>query len=191
VALAPPTGKAAKRLGEVVGREARTVNCLLGAGPTGFRHGNDLPLPFDTIVVDEASMLDTQLARAVVSAVGPNSQLILVGDADQLPGVGPGQVLRDVWASDAVPAIHFQMVFRQTAQSHIMTNAHRIRVGEVPVLAEPSALIADGGRLCVRPRRHGGSHGACDPLGRRLFAPFSAGRPCRGADVRATYPYRT
>jgi exodeoxyribonuclease V alpha subunit len=140
VVLAAPTGKAAKRLGEVVGREARTVHRLLGAGPTGFRHGKDLPLAYDVIIVDEASMLDTQLARAVVSAVGPTSQLVLVGDADQLPSVGPGQVLRDVLTSGVVPAIHLQTVFRQAAQSQIITHAHQIRAGEVPMLAQPPAL---------------------------------------------------
>ena len=140
VALAAPTGKAAKRLGDVVGREARTVHRLLGAGPTGFRHGRGLPLPYDVVIVDEASMLDTQLARAVVSAIGPTGQLILVGDADQLPSVGPGQVLRDLLASEVVPAVHLQTVFRQAAQSHIITHAHQIRAGEVPNLAQPPAL---------------------------------------------------
>jgi exodeoxyribonuclease V alpha subunit len=90
--------------------------------------------------VDETSMLDTQLARAVVSAIGPTSQLILVGDADQLPSVGPGQVLRDLLASDVVPSVHLQTVFRQAAQSQIITHAHSIRVGEVPILARPPAL---------------------------------------------------
>jgi exodeoxyribonuclease V alpha subunit len=142
VALAAPTGKAAKRLGDVVGREARTVHRLLGAGPTGFQHGYELPLPFDAIIVDEASMLDTQLARAVVSAIGATSQLILVGDADQLPSVGPGQVLRDVLASGIVPAVQLQTVFRQAAQSQIVRHAHSIRAGEVPVLDAASALRA-------------------------------------------------
>jgi len=140
VTLAAPTGKAAKRLGEVVGREARTVHRLLGAGPTGFRHGSALPLPYDVVIVDEASMLDTHLARALVSAVGPTSQLIFVGDADQLPSVGPGQVLRDLLASEVVPAVHLQTVFRQAAQSHIITHAHQIRAGAVPSLAQPPAL---------------------------------------------------
>jgi exodeoxyribonuclease V alpha subunit len=140
VALAAPTGKAAKRLGEVVGREARTVHRLLGAGPIGFRHGSELPLPFDTVIVDEASMLDTQLARAIVSAIGATNQLILVGDAGQLPSVGPGQVLRDVLASGVVPAVHLQAVFRQAAQSQIVMHAHSIRAGDVPVLDAPSAL---------------------------------------------------
>jgi exodeoxyribonuclease V alpha subunit len=141
VALAAPTGKAARRLGEVVGLEARTLHRLLGAGPGGFRHGADDPLPFDVVIVDEASMLDTQLARAVVRAIGPGSQLILVGDADQLPSVGPGQVLRDVLASGRVPSARLETVFRQAARSQIVTNAHRIRQGLLPELASPSALV--------------------------------------------------
>ena len=140
VALAAPTGKAATRLGEVVGREARTVHRLLGAGPNGFHHGKEVPLGYDVVIVDEASMLDTQLARAVVSSIGPASQLILVGDADQLPSVGPGQVLRDLLASGVVPAVHLEAVFRQATRSHIVTHAHAIRAGEVPTLAPPPAL---------------------------------------------------
>jgi exodeoxyribonuclease V alpha subunit len=141
VALGAPTGKAAKRLGEVVGLEARTVHRLLGAGPAGFRHGRRDPLPVDAVVVDEASMLDTQLARAVFAAIGPSSQLILVGDADQLPSVGPGQVLRDLLASGVVPTVRLERVFRQAAQSQIVTNAHRIRRGELPAFARPDALL--------------------------------------------------
>jgi exodeoxyribonuclease V alpha subunit len=140
VALAAPTGKAAKRLGDVVGLEARTIHRLLGAGPQGFRHGAREPLPFDAIVVDEASMLDTQLARAVVAAVGPRAQLILVGDADQLPSVGPGQVLRDILDSGRVPAATLTTIFRQAAVSVIVRGAHRIRLGELPELAPPGAL---------------------------------------------------
>ena len=150
VALAAPTGKAARRLGEVVGLEARTLHRLLGAGPSGFRYNADDPLPFDVLIVDEASMLDTQLARAVVRAVGPGSQLILVGDADQLPSVGPGQVLRDVLASGRVPSARLETVFRQAALSQIVTNAHRIRQGQLPVLAPPATLLQKvGGSDCV------------------------------------------
>ena len=140
VALAAPTGKAAKRLGEVVGLEARTVHRLLGAGPRGFRHGPREPLPAEAVIVDEASMLDTQLARAVAAAVGPRAQLILVGDADQLPSVGPGQVLRDLLASGAVPSACLETVFRQAAQRLIVRNAHLIRRGEMPLLLPSSAL---------------------------------------------------
>ena len=150
VALAAPTGKAARRLGEVVGLEARTLHRLLGAGPGGFRYNADDPLPVDVLIVDEASMLDTQLARAVVRAVGPGSQLILVGDADQLPSVGPGQVLRDVLASGRVPSARLETVFRQAALSQIVTNAHRIRQGLLPELAPSGALLRPvGGSDCV------------------------------------------
>ena len=149
VALAAPTGKAARRLGEVVGLEAKTLHRLLGARPRGFRHGPRDPLPFDTVIVDEASMLDTGLARSVVRAVGPRAQLILVGDADQLPSVGPGRVLRDLLVSGRVPSARLETVFRQAARSQIVTNAHRIRRGEVPVLAPADALL--------RPREVGGS----------------------------------
>jgi exodeoxyribonuclease V alpha subunit len=140
VALAAPTGKAARRLGEVVGLEARTVHRLLGAGPGGFHHGLRDPLPCDVLIVDEASMLDTQLARAVVSAIRPGGQLVLVGDADQLPSVGPGQVLRDILASGAVPSCRLETVFRQAAESAIVRNAHHVRRGEPLELVHPSEL---------------------------------------------------
>ena len=152
VALAAPTGKAAKRLGDVVGLEARTIHRLLGAGPQGFRHGARDPLPFEVVIVDEASMLDTQLARAVVSAVGPRSQLILVGDADQLPSVGPGQVLRDLLASGLVPATALTTVFRQAARSQIVQNAHRIRRGELPELLPASSLGSEADCVFVPAR---------------------------------------
>ncbi len=134
VALAAPTGKAAKRLEEVVGLEAKTLHRLLGSTPQGFRHGRRDPLPFDTVIVDEASMLDTHLARAVTAALGRHAQLILVGDADQLPSVGPGQVLRDLLNSQRVPSVRLDTVFRQAARSQIVTNAHRIRQGQMPEL---------------------------------------------------------
>ena len=142
VALAAPTGKAARRLGDVAGLEAQTLHRLLGAGPEGFRFNAWQPLPHDALIVDEASMLDTTLARAAVAAVGPRAQLILVGDADQLPSVGPGQVLRDLLASEVVPAARLTTVFRQAAQSEIVRSAHRIREGLVPTLAPPAALLS-------------------------------------------------
>jgi exodeoxyribonuclease V alpha subunit len=141
VALAAPTGKAAKRLGDVVGLEASTIHRLLGAGPDGFRHNARSPLPYDVVIVDEASMLDTSLARAVVSAIGPQAQLVLVGDADQLPSVGPGQVLRDLLASGAVPVATLTQVFRQAAQSQIVQAAHRIRQGLSLELPPATALV--------------------------------------------------
>jgi exodeoxyribonuclease V alpha subunit len=141
VVLAAPTGKAARRLGEVVGREASTVHRLLGAGPSGFRHGPRDPLRADVVVVDEASMLDTQLARSLVAALGPTAQLVLVGDADQLPSVGPGQVLRDILSSGSVPSAQLGHVFRQAARSQIVTNAHRIRQGLLPELGRADELL--------------------------------------------------
>jgi len=147
VALAAPTGKAAKRLGDVVGVEAKTLHRLLGTDPKGFRYGPKEPLPFDAIIVDECSMLDTTLARALVRAVGPRAQLILVGDADQLPSVGPGQVLRDLLSAGRVPSVALNTVFRQAAQSKIVTNAHRIRAGLVPDLDGPAELA--NGTDCV------------------------------------------
>ena len=140
VALAAPTGKAAKRLGEVVGLEARTIHRLLGVGPEGFLRGRRDPIPADTVIVDEASMLDTQLARAVAAAIAPHAQLLLVGDADQLPSVGPGQVLADLLASGVVPAARLSTVFRQAATSAIVRSAHRIRQGQLPELAPAPAL---------------------------------------------------
>lgn len=140
VALAAPTGKAARRLGEVVGMEAQTIHRLLGADPKGFRHGPREPLVPDAVIVDECSMLDTQLARSVVRAIGPRAQLILVGDADQLPSVGPGQVLRDVLASGQIPSVALTTVFRQAALSRIVVNAHRIRRGLAPEFSSPASL---------------------------------------------------
>ncbi len=150
LALAAPTGKAAKRLGDVVGVEARTLHRLLGAGARGFRHGPDDPLPFDVVIVDECSMLDTSLARAVVRAIGPRTRLVLVGDADQLPSVGPGQVLRDLLSAGAVASTRLVDIFRQSAASKIVTNAHRIRSGSLPELAAPAAFAEGADCLFVR-----------------------------------------
>ncbi|HVA92453.1 MAG TPA: ATP-dependent RecD-like DNA helicase [Chloroflexota bacterium] len=147
VALAAPTGKAAKRLGEVVGMPARTLHRLLGAVPKGFQHGPRDPLPFDVVIVDETSMLDTSLARALARAIGPRGRLILVGDADQLPSVGPGQVLRDLLSAERVPSARLTTVFRQAARSRIVTNAHRIRQGLLPEFDPPPALSA--GADCI------------------------------------------
>ncbi len=140
VALAAPTGKAAKRMSEVVGLPARTLHRLLGSTPKGFQHGPRDPLPYDVVIVDETSLLDTSLARSLVRAIGPTGRLILVGDADQLSSVGPGQVLRDLLAADRVPTARLATVFRQAARSRIVTNAHRIREGLVPQFDSPADL---------------------------------------------------
>jgi exodeoxyribonuclease V alpha subunit len=144
VMLAAPTGRAAKRLSEATGRSAQTVHRLLewgkpqreGAGRARagpFGRGDDNPLPVDLLVVDEASMLDVQLARGLVAAVRPGATLVLVGDVDQLPSVGPGQVLRDVIDSGRVPVARLTEVFRQAEGSGIVENAYRILAGELPI----------------------------------------------------------
>jgi len=134
-ALASPTGRAAKRLAEATGAEARTIHRLLEFSPQGGRHFNRNaanPLECDLLVVDEASMLDILLANHLLKAVPPGAHLLLVGDTDQLPSVGPGRVLRDILESMAVPSIHLDAIFRQAADSGIITNAHRINNGELP-----------------------------------------------------------
>ncbi len=142
VLLCAPTGRAAKRLSESTGIEARTIHRLLAFDPAtfGFRHTRDNPLVADLVVVDEASMIDVSLMHALLSAVPRNAALIIVGDADQLPSVGPGAVLDDMIASGAVPVVRLTEVFRQAAQSRIIVNAHRINSGEMP-------LDNDGGGL--------------------------------------------
>ncbi|HZU70128.1 MAG TPA: ATP-dependent RecD-like DNA helicase [Ktedonobacteraceae bacterium] len=136
VRLAAPTGRAAQRLAELTGEEATTIHRLLGFEPqTGrFRHTDRNPLEAETIVVDEASMLDLFLAHALFKAIPPHAQVLLVGDMDQLPSVGPGRVLRDLIASEQIPVVKLTEVFRQAAASQIVINAHRINAGQMPVL---------------------------------------------------------
>ncbi len=134
IELAAPTGRAAKRLSEATGREARTVHRLLEFTPKSmsFLRNRDRPLEADLVVLDEASMVDTALAFDLVKALPPHAQLVLVGDVDQLPSVGPGNVLSDVIASGAVPVARLAHIFRQAEQSLIIQNAHRINRGEMP-----------------------------------------------------------
>ena len=142
IALAAPTGRAAKRLGEATGLEARTLHRLLEADPAGggFKRNEEHPLEADLLVVDEVSMVDVPLMHGLLKAVPPRAALILVGDVDQLSSVGPGQVLADVIASGAVPVVRLTEVFRQAARSRIVTNAHRINRGRMPDLArDPQA----------------------------------------------------
>ena len=133
-ALASPTGRAAKRLAQATGRPASTIHRLLGFSPgEGFKHNARNPLPVDLLVVDEASMLDLILANNLLKAIQPGTHLLLVGDVDQLPSVGAGDVLRDVIASDLAPVTRLSVIFRQAAHSHIITNAHRINQGQMPL----------------------------------------------------------
>ncbi|MCO1576262.1 ATP-dependent RecD-like DNA helicase [Crossiella sp. SN42] len=135
VLLAAPTGRAAKRLTELTGHPAATVHRLLELRPGGdAAYDRDRPLPADLVVVDEASMLDLLLANKLVKAVGPGAHLLLVGDVDQLPSVGAGEVLRDLLAEGSpIPHVRLTQVFRQAQQSGVVTNAHRVNAGEPPV----------------------------------------------------------
>ncbi|MFC6090278.1 ATP-dependent RecD-like DNA helicase [Saccharothrix lopnurensis] len=136
VVLAAPTGRAAKRLTELTGHEARTVHRLLELKPGGdAAYDRDRPLDADLVVVDEASMLDLLLANKLVKAVAPGAHLLLVGDVDQLPSVGAGEVLRDVLADGGpVPNVRLTHIFRQAQQSGVVTNAHRINNGDYPLV---------------------------------------------------------
>ncbi|MCF3177696.1 ATP-dependent RecD-like DNA helicase [Streptomyces sioyaensis] len=135
VVLAAPTGRAAKRLSELTGAEASTVHRLLELKPGGdAAYDADRPLDADLVVVDEASMLDLLLANKLVKAVPPGAHLLLVGDVDQLPSVGAGEVLRDLLdESGPVPAVRLTRIFRQAQQSGVVTNAHRINSGVPPL----------------------------------------------------------
>ncbi|MEV4437119.1 ATP-dependent RecD-like DNA helicase [Streptomyces sp. NPDC049585] len=135
VVLAAPTGRAAKRLAELTGADASTVHRLLELKPGGdAAYDKDRPLDADLVVVDEASMLDLLLANKLVKAVAPGAHLLLVGDVDQLPSVGAGEVLRDLLAPGGpVPAVRLTRIFRQAQQSGVVTNAHRINSGVQPI----------------------------------------------------------
>ncbi|GAB3117385.1 ATP-dependent RecD-like DNA helicase [Streptomyces calidiresistens] len=137
VVLAAPTGRAAKRLAELTGAEASTVHRLLELKPGGdAAYDRDRPLDADLVVVDEASMLDLLLANKLVKAVAPGAHLLLVGDVDQLPSVGAGEVLRDLLAEGGpVPSVRLTRIFRQAQQSGVVTNAHRINAGTPPLTA--------------------------------------------------------
>jgi exodeoxyribonuclease V alpha subunit len=136
IELCAPTGRAAKRLSESTGRDARTIHRLLETDPrTGsFRRNEENALDCDLPVVDETSMVDVPLMRALLRALPDRAALLLVGDVDQLPSVGPGQVLADVIASGAMPVVRLTEVFRQAAESRIIVNAHRINQGLMPSL---------------------------------------------------------
>lgn len=131
IKLAAPTGRAAKRLSEASGREAKTIHRLLEFDPGifGFRHNEENPLEADLVVIDEASMIDIFLAQSLFKAISPKSSLLLVGDVDQLPSVGPGNVLRDIIDSHSIPTVRLSQIFRQSHGSLISVNAARINQG--------------------------------------------------------------
>lgn len=133
VLLAAPTGRAAKRMNEATGYEAKTIHRLLEYSPDfGFQRNECNPIEGDAIVVDEASMIDIELMFRLVSAIPANMRLLLVGDIDQLPSVGAGNVLRDIIASNVIPTVRLTRIFRQAATSHIITNAHLVNEGKMP-----------------------------------------------------------
>ncbi|MDD2629708.1 MAG: ATP-dependent RecD-like DNA helicase, partial [Limnochordia bacterium] len=140
VALTSPTGRAAKRLKETTGKDAKTIHRLLEFGldeETGrfrFQRNEQNPLHFDVVVVDEASMIDVLLMNNLLKAITPPARLILVGDVDQLPSVGPGNVLKDIIGSQVVDVVRLTQIFRQKRTSHIIQNAHRINDGSMPYL---------------------------------------------------------
>ena len=135
ILLAAPTGRAAKRLSEVTGMEAKTIHRLLEfKPPEGYKRNEDNPLEGDVLIVDECSMVDIILMNALLRAVPDTMRLFLVGDVDQLPSVGAGNVLRDIIESEAFPVVTLTKIFRQAASSRIITNAHRINHGEYPDL---------------------------------------------------------
>ena len=138
VLLCAPTGRAAKRMTEATGAEAKTIHRLLeyGGEEGVFARNLDNPLEADCIIADEASMIDLMLMRSLLRAVSPGTRLILVGDADQLPSVGAGNVLGDILASGAVPCARLTDIYRQSETSRIVMNAHLINHGEMPLLNE-------------------------------------------------------
>ncbi len=177
VVLSAPTGKAAKRLGEVTGAEAKTLHRLLGLQPGGRpTHDLDNPLHADLVIADEVSMLDTFLAHQLLRAVGVGTHLLLVGDPDQLPSVGPGNVLGDLTGSGVVPVTRLTKVFRQAEGSALIQNAHRVNRGLLPEWG-------GGDRGLLRVPRRGSREG-----GGARGGPGSEAHP---EEVRCVGPERT
>ena len=133
ILLAAPTGRATKRMSEATGREAKTIHRLLEfKPPEGYKRNEENPLEGDVLLVDECSMIDIMLMNSLLKAVPANMRLVLIGDVDQLPSVGAGNVLRDIIDSEAVPVVRLTKIFRQAQQSRIITNAHKVNEGKFP-----------------------------------------------------------
>ncbi|MGO9606939.1 MAG: ATP-dependent RecD-like DNA helicase [Candidatus Binataceae bacterium] len=186
--LAAPTGRAAHRLQDATGRDARTIHRLLEYSPEtgGFVRGENFPLRTNYLIVDEASMMDLELASSLLSALMPNCSLVLVGDRDQLPSVGPGSVLKDVIASDLVPVVQLREVYRQARESRIISNAHGLNKGYFPDVsndpegdfffferAAPDEVVATIKQL-VRERLIG-KFGIRDPRDIQVLTPMNRG----------------
>lgn len=148
-ALAAPTGKAARRMKEATGHDAKTIHRLLEYSPFegGFKRDESNPISADLVVVDEASMLSLDLADSLLRAIGPETHLLLVGDPDQLPPVGVGKVFDDLINSEVVPRVHLSKIFRQAAKSMIIQNSRRINSGEMPYLKKEEAEQALGQKM--------------------------------------------
>lgn len=143
--LCAPTGRAAKRLSELSNREAKTIHRMLEYEPQSglFRRDADSPLECDMLIVDEVSMADIELFAALLDAVKSESQLVLVGDVDQLPSVGPGQVLRDLIDSKRIGTVRLDTIFRQSEESTIIANSHKINNGELPEFSPDFKLLEE------------------------------------------------
>ena len=139
VLLGAPTGRASKRLCEATGREAKTIHRLLNYNPklNKFLKNEANPVDADMVIIDEASMLDIMLMKNLLSAIKPRTGIIFVGDIDQLPAVGPGNVLSDIIGSDVVPVIELKKIYRQESESLIIYNAHKVRDGQFPYIGKP------------------------------------------------------
>ncbi|WYD81118.1 MAG: AAA family ATPase [Candidatus Electrothrix gigas] len=137
VLLAAPTGRAAQRMGEVIGMEAKTIHRLLEFQGTGFKRNEKNPLQTDVLILDECSMLDISLTASLLKAVGNDTAVLFIGDADQLPSVGAGNVLRDMIASTVIPTHTLQTIFRQARESRIITYSHQINQGQTPRIDSP------------------------------------------------------
>jgi exodeoxyribonuclease V alpha subunit len=145
VVLCAPTGRAAKRLSESTGMEAKTIHRVLAFDPKayGFSHDQATPLTADLVVIDETSMVDIVLMHQLLRAIPDQAAVLMVGDVDQLPSVGPGTVLSDLIASGRVPTVRLTEIFRQAATSQIIVNAHRINQGQMPETPEDPQTVSD------------------------------------------------
>ena len=143
--LCAPTGRAAKRLAETTGQEAKTIHRLLEFDHAGPKKNHEQPLDLDLLIVDEMSMVDLPLLHHLLKALPAKTCLVLVGDVDQLPAVGPGMVLADIIASRAVPVVRLTEIFRQAEQSGIIQAAHQIHEGQTPLSFTPDPKVTAGG----------------------------------------------
>ena len=212
ILLGAPTGRAAKRMTEQTGIEAKTIHRLLEINPLhgGFTRNEENPLQCDLLVIDETSMVDISLMFAVMKAVPPKAALLLVGDVDQLPSVGPGQILSDIINSGAVPVARLTEVFRQAAESRIIVNAHRINGGEMPEWPkrgedldfwfvdakdpeDGAAKVVARARshsAAVRPRPDPRHPGFVSDAARRSRRAFAQRRSSEGAQSKLVHPNR-